>query len=383
MLNTVFDLTKDPDELQNLLHVITWSIGDFVENTAARAMELMRAERSEILRGSRPELRETVALVLDGAPITLRRAESKLGYRLEQTHTAVIVWSAEPDVGLQQVDVIVENLGGQRNTRPLIVMPGASTKWVWLPGTADIDREQLRAAVNPSGSIQVAVGGRAPGVEGFRRSHLEAVAAQRMVARLESPQRVVFFDEIQLVALLTNDADGAQQFLRQTLGDLAQASPEIRETVLAFVEESGSVGRVAARVYAHRNTVLRRMARAETLLPDRWPPTRSRWLPLCRPCTGRNLAADIGAKPVVQRAGGRPAPGSEDRPTRSDRTSVGYPCRRPGGLDPPGRPEFSEPLIAGPADVAGSRSGRGYDRRGDQLGEVASARSRAMGLRTP
>ncbi|MGW4330949.1 PucR family transcriptional regulator [Nocardia sp. NPDC004573] len=267
MLTTVFDLTRDPDELQNLLDVVIWSIGDFVENTAARAMELIREERSEILRGSRPELRETVALILDGAPITLQRAESKLGYRLDRTHTAVIAWSVEPDAALRQLDAVVKKLGGQPDTRPLTVTPGASTKWVWLPGTADIDREQVRQAVDPAGSVRIAVGGRATGVEGFRRSHLEAMTAQRMVARLKSPQRVVFFDEIQLVALLTSDADGAQQFLHQTLGDLEHASPEIRETVLAFVEENGSVGRVAARVYAHRNTVLRRMARAETLLP--------------------------------------------------------------------------------------------------------------------
>lgn len=46
-----------------------------------------------------------------------------------------------------------------------------------------------------------------------------------MVARLKSPRRVVFFDEIQLVALLISDADGAQQFLHQTLGDSSMLPP--------------------------------------------------------------------------------------------------------------------------------------------------------------
>ena len=150
---------------------------------------------------------------------------------------------------------------------PLIIRPGASTKWVWLPGPEDINREQLRSAIDPSGSVRVAVGGRAEGVDGFRRSHADAIAAQRMVARLESPQRLVFFDEVQLVALITSDAEGTERFVGQILGDLAYAPRDVRETVLAYVEEHGSVNRVAARQYTHRNTVVRRVARAGALLP--------------------------------------------------------------------------------------------------------------------
>lgn len=266
-VNIVFEFTRDPDELRDLLDSVAWSISDFVESTVASVMEMMRAERAEIMRGSQPELRETVALVLDGAPLAKQRAEARLGYRLDQAHTAVVVWSPEPDVDLGRVDDIVEMLRKRRRTRPLIVMPGAATKWVWLPGTDDIDRDQLRGAVDPAGSVRIAVGGRAAGVEGFRRSHLDAVAAQGMVARLDSPQRVVFFDEVQLVALMTSDAEGAEQYVRHTLGNLADAPREVRETVLAFVEESGSVCRAARRLYAHRNTVVRRVARAQTLLP--------------------------------------------------------------------------------------------------------------------
>jgi DNA-binding PucR family transcriptional regulator len=262
-----FTVTEDPDELRDLLDTITWSITDYVERTVSSVMEMMRSERAEILRGSRPELRETVALVLDGAPIGTRRAESRLDYRLDQLHTAVIVWTPEPEGDLRGVDDVVEMLGRRWRSRPLIVASGAAMKWVWLPGADDIDRRQLRGAVEPTGSVRVAVGGRAAGVDGFRRSHRDAVTAQRMVARLDSPQRVVFFDEVQLVALMTTDPDNAEQFVRQVLGDLALAPREVRDALLAFVEENGSVSRVAARQYAHRNTVMRRVARAEALLP--------------------------------------------------------------------------------------------------------------------
>jgi DNA-binding PucR family transcriptional regulator len=266
LLNMAFTVTDDADELRDLLDTLTWSISDYVERTVSSVMDMMRTERAEILRGSQPELRETVALVLDGAPISTQRAESRLGYRLDQAHTALVVWTPEPDADLREVDDVVEMLGRRRKSRPLTVASGAAVKWVWLPGADDIDRRQLRA-VEPIGSVRVAVGGRAAGVEGFRRSHRDAVAAQRMVARLDSPRRVVFFDEVQLVALMTSDPDSAEQFVRQVLGDLALAPREVRDTLLAFLEENGSVSRVAARQYAHRNTVMRRVARAEALLP--------------------------------------------------------------------------------------------------------------------
>lgn len=266
VVKQAFALTRDPDELEELLDLATWSISDFVERTVANVMELMRAERAEILRGTQPELYETVALVLDGAPITTQRAELRLGYRLEQTHTAVIVWSAGPDMDVRDVDDVAEILRRLPTNRPLMVMPDAATKWLWLPGP-DIDREALRTAAGLRPSVRIAVGRRYEGVDGFRRSHLDAVAAQRMVARLDSPQQVVFFDEVQLVALMTNDMESAEQFIGQVLGDLALASRDVRETVLAFIEERGSVHNVAGRMYAHRNTVMRRLARAEKLLP--------------------------------------------------------------------------------------------------------------------
>lgn len=267
VVNAAFTRTQDPGELRDLLDLATWSISDFVESTVAGAMELMRTERAEVLRGSQPELREAVALLLAGAPITKERAESRLGYRLDQQHTAVVVWSTEPESDANRIDALVERLRRQRKSPGLTVMPGASTKWAWFSGSDDIDRDHLRAVVDPNGSVRVAVGGRAVGVDGFRRSHLDAVAAQRMVARLESQQRVVFFDEVHLVSLMTSDGEGAALFVRQTLGDLARAPKDVRETAMAFVEENGSIQAVAARLFAHRNTIVRRLARADELLP--------------------------------------------------------------------------------------------------------------------
>ena len=46
-----------------------------------------------------------------------------------------------------------------------------------------------------------------------------------MLARLNSTQRVAGFEAVQLVSLVTEDPDRADQFVKQTLGELAAASP--------------------------------------------------------------------------------------------------------------------------------------------------------------
>ena len=115
--------------------------------------------------------------------------------------------------------------------------------------------------------VRVAVGSTASGIEGFRRSHLDAITTQRMLVRLNSTQRVAGFEAVELVCLVSQDPDRADQFVKQTLGELATADPGLRAAVLTFVNEQCNASRAAARLYTHRNTLLRRISRAEQLLP--------------------------------------------------------------------------------------------------------------------
>ncbi|WP_433678298.1 helix-turn-helix domain-containing protein [Nocardia sp. CA-119907] len=45
------------------------------------------------------------------------------------------------------------------------------------------------------------------------------------------------------------------------------ASSELRETVRAYLQHLGNASAAAAALYTHRNTVVRRLARADELLP--------------------------------------------------------------------------------------------------------------------
>ncbi|OBY30683.1 PucR family transcriptional regulator [Mycolicibacter kumamotonensis] len=267
-MQTAFTLTRDPDELCELLDVTSRSLTSFIDATIAGIGEQMQREREALTRGTHAERRETVALILDGATISRQRAESRLGYRLEQHHTAAVIWGDDSTTNLADLDAAAEVLtrteGGQR---ALSVLASAATRWVWVPGPAGPDLASVAAAVDKLPGVQIAVGTTVAGIDGFRRSHLDAVATQRVMVRLGSTQRVARFTDIELVALVSADPEQADRFITHTLGDFASADSELRQTVLTFIHHQCNASRTAEQMFLHRNTLLRRIARADELLP--------------------------------------------------------------------------------------------------------------------
>ncbi|APA98152.1 helix-turn-helix domain-containing protein [Nocardia seriolae] len=262
-MTTVFELTSDAAELRELLAVSSRSISAFVDATVSAVADRMRAERAELTEGTHAERRATVALVLDGAPIVRSHAEAILGYRFDGVHTAAVVWSEAPDSAAGQLDSVVEALSWAAGPmRCLSVMAGAATRWVWLPGAVASEAAVTAVTAAPD------LGAAERGPEGFRRSHFDALTTQRMLARMASNRRVAAYCDVAVVALITEDLDGADRFVRQTLGELAGADEEVRAAVSVFVEEQCNAVRAAQRLFTHRNTVLRRLAQADRLLPQ-------------------------------------------------------------------------------------------------------------------
>ncbi|MUL45871.1 PucR family transcriptional regulator [Mycobacterium sp. CBMA293] len=263
LMDIAFALTSDPADLHATLDVCSRSISEFIEATLAAIAAQIELERDELTRGSHAERRETVALLLDGAPIPRQRAESRLGYRLGGTHTAAVIWTDNPNGDLSQLDRTAEAFGQAAGGRPLTVLASTATRWVWAPGAVDVD-----ALASAAGrEVRIAIGSTGSEVDGFRRSHFDAITTQQMMARLHSPQQIAEYTDIELVALLTADADRAAVFVKRVLGDLETASPELRSAVRVFIHEQCNVSHAASTLFTHRNTVLRRLARADELLP--------------------------------------------------------------------------------------------------------------------
>lgn len=266
LMEIAFELTSDAAELHDLLQVCSRSISAFIDATLTGIAAQIEVERDELTHGSHAERRETIALLLDGAPIPRARAEQRLGYALTGRHTAAVIWADTHDGDLARLDRAAEAIARAGGGRPLSVLASSATRWVWAPG--DIDLDALDASAGGATDIRVAVGTTGDGVDGFRRSHFEAITTQQMMARLHSKQQVARFTEVEMVSLITADPDRANEFVTRVLGGLAAAGTELQDTVRVFVASQCNASRAAARLYTHRNTLLRRLARADELLPQ-------------------------------------------------------------------------------------------------------------------
>ncbi|MFD1365067.1 PucR family transcriptional regulator [Actinoplanes sichuanensis] len=263
-----FELTTDPAQLRELLDVSTLSISTFIEDTITAVSARVEAERAELTAGRHAERRAAVTLLLEGAPIGRDRAEFQLGYRLTGPHTAAIVWNTG-DPAPDELEAAAETLmratgAGHR----LTVVASTAALWLWLPVATPVPSSRLATELTAYPEVRVAVGRSGVDVDGFRRSHLDAAATQRMLTRLTAPQQIARYTDVQLVALLTAEPAQTDEFLADTLGELRHADADTRETVLVYVREQCSATRAAERLFTHRNTVLRRLARADALLPQ-------------------------------------------------------------------------------------------------------------------
>lgn len=267
-MGIAFELTSDRDELRSLLEVSARSIDEYIGAGMDILSAFLRSEREAQQGDSHVERRELVTAIIEGGEVRVAQASRQLGYGLEQPHHAAVIWSEEGDGRLVDLEaaasaLVRANGGGQS----LCVIANAATLWVWIAGYSPIEQGLLQAAIRNLPAVRIAIGSAGQGVEGFRRAHLDALTTQRVLGRLQSPAQVVSFDDIRLVSLMTRDPKANQRFVAHTLGQLATAPAQLRRSLLTFLACGSNASQAAQRLHTHRNTLLRRLARAEELLP--------------------------------------------------------------------------------------------------------------------
>ncbi|MBI5106074.1 MAG: helix-turn-helix domain-containing protein, partial [Solirubrobacterales bacterium] len=79
------------------------------------------------------------------------------------------------------------------------------------------------------------------------------------------------YDDVALLALLTQDLDQARAFADRVLGPLAfddEATRRLADTLMAVLEEQGSPRRAGLRLGVHENTVAKRLRTIEAMLEE-------------------------------------------------------------------------------------------------------------------
>lgn len=176
-------LTDDVGLVQRVLDRSAGVIGDFVERTLERVQQVMRPERDDLLCGNRPDLREMVALLLDGAPVTRDRASARLGFDLGQPHTAAVIWLVDGGADQAPLCEVADLLiRACENRRHVSIFPSTGLAWVWFagrgPAVKDVEPE-LRSWPD----ARVALSETRTGVEGFRASRTTSCAQPVSVRR--------------------------------------------------------------------------------------------------------------------------------------------------------------------------------------------------------
>ena len=271
-LGAASDVVDPGPEFAAVLEASLALLFKYVDDVLSRVLAEAQREREAVLGGALARRTETVRLILDHAPMDERTASGRLGYELFRRHTAVVLWAeAEARVAqgaLESASELLAHAAGAR--RPLTMVAGTSTLWVWIGTDAEPATGDLRAAfAQTPTNIRAAVGSTERGIVGFRRSHDAALGVHRLLAGRLGGERFATYAELEVTALAAHDERRAAEFVAATLGPLAADEPNalrLRDSLRVFLDEADNAPRAAARLHTHRNTVLQRIARASDLL---------------------------------------------------------------------------------------------------------------------
>ncbi len=266
-LTACFEATDDRGVLRELCELSANALTTHTDDVMAELGEYVRQTREELAGGPHLQRYATVELLLQGADITAARAEQQLGYALTGSHIGVVIWVESEDDAVLLERAAEQVMRACDAPRRLTVVAGTTAMWLWIPAAVTPPLSALADRLRGRRSVRVALGRPAKGISGFRRTHLDATAAQRLLVRLDSALPIVRYEDVHLVDLLSADVAAADRFVVDVLGELLDASPDLHKTLLTYIEEGLNRTSTAERLYTHRNTIDRRLARIDELLP--------------------------------------------------------------------------------------------------------------------
>jgi hypothetical protein len=245
----VEEAEPDPAARRDLLERGSRFFFAYADRMCRFATEHYTDERERTLKSRAQRRVHLVREVLDGADVP----PGALGYELDGVeHVALIAW------GAGAADHVRE-LARTSGCPVLVVGASDDTWWAWLatPGAA------LRTLRPPAG-VRLAVGTPLRGIEGFRRTHRQAVAAQRAAVNRDEP--VLRFEDVALEALAASDAAAAAEFVAAELRGIDRddaRSAHLRETLAAWFASGQNAAATAARLGVHEQTVAQRLRAVE------------------------------------------------------------------------------------------------------------------------
>jgi hypothetical protein len=268
----------DPEVNLEVFGQTTTIVSSYIDWISQQVLATYEAERERWLEDRSHVRGERVREILAGPDTDSDRAAIALGYPLRATHLALVVWFGEQDSSrakLADLEQTVGEVAESFSTRgdPLFVAVDRVSGWAWLaldgpaPSAEYVANGIQRRLADRPDVPYVAAGNPLPGLDGFRRSHRQALQA-RTVATAAGPSRHRIITTgapgLRTAALLGENLDQAREWVREVLGPLATDSDNdarLRQTVRIFLRY-GSYKTAADELNLHFNSVKYRVLRA-------------------------------------------------------------------------------------------------------------------------
>lgn len=295
LMAAIIDLVPEDDRvaaISRMTHDVTACWSSFI---ARIGVEYQR-QQDEWLRSTEGRRTRLVQALVTHNDTDPGEASRQLGYDLLQTHVSCILWFDGLDqesLRLMDHTALGREAQGATGSSAHLLLGGSDRRFeLWLGNPTRSVSAAIRQGRWPA-ALRAAVGTPQDGLEGFATTRAEARAAADVALRSESAPHVVDYADVELVSLLTSDFDRARTFVVRTLGPIARRdarSEELRATLAAWIDSSGSVAATSQALYMHRNTVSYRMRQLEELLGTDLDMTRVRcaltileWMPQVLP----------------------------------------------------------------------------------------------------
>lgn len=248
----------------------------YVDRISQLVLRVYQAERDRWLANQNRLRALRVREVLDGGEIDIDQVTNAIRYPLHRTHVSLILWCSESENGDELVVMerfvaeLAKSLGA--DVRPLFVAADRVTGWAWVPVPEDAApnaARRIREFANTRANAPwIAAGDPRPGVDGFRRSHAQALDARAVaMASGSQPPAVTAASDPGLVvaAQFCADLEQARAWVGDVLGPLASATDSderMRETLREFLHTGSSYKATADELHLHVNSVKYRVQRA-------------------------------------------------------------------------------------------------------------------------
>ncbi|MEU2425593.1 helix-turn-helix domain-containing protein [Streptomyces sp. NPDC007851] len=250
----------------------------YIDRVSERVIEVYQLERDRWLQGQTAVRAIRVQEILAEKHVDAESAESALDYRIRQHHhVGLILWLPRRPLGgegLARLDRLTSRIAAELHccADPLFAAREETLAWAWLPFASprDLSWSALASVIEDGDPMaRAAVGDFEPGVEGFRRTHRQAVRAQELAMAAGPGARVTAYAQVAPIALMCTNMDDTRAWVWSVLGALAvddEHCARLRETLQTFLATGCSYTATASQQILHKNTVQYRIRKAEETL---------------------------------------------------------------------------------------------------------------------